>query len=302
MRPPTRSELERVAGALATQEGLVEKDWYVVRALAALSSVRLEHGTRLVFCGGTSLSRGWDLLRRFSEDIDFRVWSGQEELPRPLRRRVRSAVQDALVGAGFNPKGEPKTRDETRFVELTFDYGGATPVPHGLRSHLKVELTMTRPRLPPVARPVRSFVCEARKDPAEVPSIPCVDPVETAAEKLSALAWRGLSRNRGGTRDDPAIVRHLYDLAALEERTREDPRFEPLVREIFRDDAGRGAPGRPSTPYTLLSAFLARLEADPLWKQEYTNFIHEVGYGPGDELIRFEDAQSALERYARRFA
>lgn len=302
MQPPTQSELEGIAGALRTQEGLVEKDWHVVRALAALASIQLKDDTKLVFCGGTSLSRGWGLLRRFSEDIDFRVWSAQEEISRPVRRLVRSAVQDTLQGAGFAARGEPRTRDATRFVEMTFDYGSTNPVPHGLRAHLKVELTMTRPRLPPVARQVTSFVGEARGAAPEVPSILCLDPVETAAEKLSALAWRGLNRRRGDVKDDPAIVRHLYDLAALERRTRDDPRFDAVVRDVMRGDAGRGKTDRPNEPHVLLPMLLAAMEADPLWQQEYDDFVHEVTYGPDSEIVRFGDALSSLRGYAERLA
>jgi hypothetical protein len=41
------------------------------------------------------------------------------------------------------------------------------------------------------------------------------DPVETAADKLSALAWRVHARDRASPEDDPTIIRHLHDLAAL---------------------------------------------------------------------------------------
>src|SRR5690242_21934483 len=40
--------------------------------------------------------------------------------------------------------------------------------------------------------------------------------LETAADKLSALAWRVCARDRARPGDDPTIIRHLPDLAALE--------------------------------------------------------------------------------------
>jgi hypothetical protein len=46
------------------------------------------------------------------------------------------------------------------------------------------------PALPPVARPIRSLLATAQKQAPEVLSFACVDPVETAADKLSGLAWR----------------------------------------------------------------------------------------------------------------
>lgn len=61
-------------------------------------------------------------------------------------------------------------------------------VPDGLRPDIKVEITMERPRLAPVAKPILSFVGKSRNYKPEVPSILCLDPVETAAEKLSAFS------------------------------------------------------------------------------------------------------------------
>jgi len=46
---------------------LVEKDWYVVTALAAINTADVKP-FRLVFSGGTALSRAHRLIRRMSED------------------------------------------------------------------------------------------------------------------------------------------------------------------------------------------------------------------------------------------
>ena len=301
MRPPAPRELEQLAGALLTAEGLVEKDWHVVRALAVLGPIELDHNTRLVFCGGTSLSRGWGLIRRFSEDIDFRVSCDLAEVPRPMRRKMREAVLDAMRMAGFGLLAEPKVRDNSRCVEMTFDYGATQQVPDGLRNHLKVEMTMERPRLAPIGRPIRSFVCQGRGQQPEVAAILCVDPVETAAEKISAFSWRALNRKRGLEGDDPAVVRHLYDLAALQELVSKGWAFEALVHDTIRSDADRGKVERPRKARELLPAVQYMLEADPLWRDEYSSFVHQVGYGPDEELISFDQAMEAFKGYVRRF-
>ena len=49
----------------------IEKDWWVVQTLFIL--FELEIGTHLVFKGGTSLSKVWNMIERFSEDIDLAV-------------------------------------------------------------------------------------------------------------------------------------------------------------------------------------------------------------------------------------
>lgn len=49
----------------------IEKDWWVTFALNA--SFSLPYSKNIVFKGGTSLSKGWNLIERFSEDIDLAI-------------------------------------------------------------------------------------------------------------------------------------------------------------------------------------------------------------------------------------
>ena len=49
----------------------IEKDWWVTMSLRALFSC--ECADHIVFKGGTSLSKGWNLIERFSEDIDIAI-------------------------------------------------------------------------------------------------------------------------------------------------------------------------------------------------------------------------------------
>ncbi len=49
----------------------IEKDWWVTLALNA--SFSLPCSEHIVFKGGTSLSKGWNLIERFSEDIDLAI-------------------------------------------------------------------------------------------------------------------------------------------------------------------------------------------------------------------------------------
>jgi predicted nucleotidyltransferase component of viral defense system len=65
-----RRLVEEVAADLGTRPGLIEKDWHVVRAIGVIATVDTA-GMMPAFSGGTSLSKGWELIKRFSEDIDF---------------------------------------------------------------------------------------------------------------------------------------------------------------------------------------------------------------------------------------
>ncbi len=88
---------------------IIEKDYYVTEALRAIartgrpdretgSSSNDDINTVIIFKGGTSLSKGWNLIQRFSEDIDifldplaFQPTLGKRAIDRELRR-LRDAV------------------------------------------------------------------------------------------------------------------------------------------------------------------------------------------------------------------
>jgi len=50
------------------RETIIEKDYYVTEALRIIQQ---EAGDKVIFKGGTSLSKGWNIIHRFSEDIDI---------------------------------------------------------------------------------------------------------------------------------------------------------------------------------------------------------------------------------------
>jgi hypothetical protein len=75
---------------------LLEKDVWVVWALATLYGSPL--GENLVFKGGTSLSKAYQVIRRFSEDVD-------------LTYDIRALAPDLV---GDNGEALPKTRSEEK--------------------------------------------------------------------------------------------------------------------------------------------------------------------------------------------
>ena len=87
-------------GVVADRSGrpthLLEKDVWVVWALATLYAAPL--GEHLVFKGGTSLSKAYQVIHRFSEDVD-------------LTYDIRAIAPDLV---GDNGEGLPKTRSEEK--------------------------------------------------------------------------------------------------------------------------------------------------------------------------------------------
>ena len=93
------------ADRLRTNEQNIEKDFWVCWTLDALFNELEASGPRLLFKGGTSLSKGYGLIERFSEDIDITVF--REDIGQPatfeeleaLSGKKRNARLEAIKAA-----------------------------------------------------------------------------------------------------------------------------------------------------------------------------------------------------------
>ena len=59
---------EQHFAARKLRPAIIEKDYYVTEALRIIAAAA---PNQVIFKGGTSLAKGWNLIQRFSEDIDI---------------------------------------------------------------------------------------------------------------------------------------------------------------------------------------------------------------------------------------
>ncbi|KQV64064.1 nucleotidyl transferase AbiEii/AbiGii toxin family protein [Caulobacter sp. Root343] len=94
------------AQRLGTTPRNVEKDFWVCWTLDALFNGLPAGAPRLLFKGGTSLSKGFGLIRRFSEDIDVTVFRDDLGVPasvqdlQAMSGRQRGLMLDRIATAG----------------------------------------------------------------------------------------------------------------------------------------------------------------------------------------------------------
>ena len=82
----------RAAEHFAASEQFIEKDYYVTEILRIVAE-RL--GDKVMFKGGTSLSKGWGLINRFSEDVDLFVNRAKFDPP-PVQAIMMSGSSPAI--------------------------------------------------------------------------------------------------------------------------------------------------------------------------------------------------------------
>lgn len=279
--------------------GLVEKDLEVVRAIAAIAALDASPFT-LIFGGGTALARAHKIVRRMSEDVDFKIVpkaaapTSRSGLRRALAK-LRGQVRDALHEAGFvfDPKDDhaQHSQNEDRYTVWRLPYTSITGVSQGLRPEIKLELTYAPMRQPAVSLPVSSFVTEATGEQPDIAHIACVGLNETAAEKLIALTRRTAMDLAGLTRGDadPTLVRHVYDLHAMRDLV-ESATVASLAVDIAAADAIEFRNQYPAYADDIAGETrkaLAALQTDTIHRQRYDDFISAMVYG---ERGKFHEA------------
>ncbi len=295
-----------IASDLGVDPSFVEKDWYAMRIIAALTTAD-ELGIKLVFAGGTSLSKGFGLIQRFSEDLDFKVIL---PVPKPNRqqcsqykKQILDVIRNSSPDWSLDEK-EVKARNSNRQFSCNISYQQKFDQSIVLRPHVKLDINFISPVLPVEEKTLISFISQAMEQSPEVPLIACISPVETAAEKLSALTWRVLTRNRESEQDDPSLIRHLYDLTALNQTIEDYQDFCSLFSKFMEEDfkENRGKIKSLSIPRVdFLPKMLQELKSDPIYEDEYQRFVTGMSYATEDECPTFEQCMEKVQSIVARF-
>ena len=291
---PSKAIVEEVAQIKGISEAFVEKDWYVTQVIKLITGITFQDFA-LVFTGGTALSKAHGLIQRFSEDIDFRVIvPSLVKQSKSRQSKTLSTFKKAVVNmlqADFDVEENQITaRNGNRFIAIELNYPTLFGRASALRPHILLELTVSDLSLPAVNLPVSSFINEVAKRLPEVKSIDCIDPVENAADKLSAITWRVPDRKRGTLNDDPDIVRHIHDLAILSDKVINHPEFPTMVRSAIDRDDKRSKTIAGLTPTQKLTKMLGILGSDSAYSTEYERFVNGMSYAPTGSILIFQKA------------
>lgn len=109
--------IRNTASILRIPEPFIEKDYYVFMLLKLMQN----YNNEIMFKGGTSLSKAWRIVQRFSEDIDLNL---VPEVPSTdsSRTRISKALTKAYNDLGFIvPDGTILTRREYNTVEINYN-------------------------------------------------------------------------------------------------------------------------------------------------------------------------------------
>ena len=210
----------QTAQMMGLPEIYIEKDYWVTYILKRLS--QSEYKDKAIFKGGTSLSKAYKLIERFSEDVDLAVVTNGESANqvKQLIKKIEKSILDEIfdeVDDALTSKGSSFRKTVHRYpITHEGDFGHA-------KEHIVIELNSFAKPHPYQAKEISSYMNDFLQINApeliiiyelESFEVNVLDYRRTFCEKISAVARATFEPDESFT-ELKSKIRHLYDLYYL---------------------------------------------------------------------------------------
>ena len=296
------SQIRKTAIYLGLPADFIRKDYFVTKAIRLLTGIEDDY-FELIFQGGTSLSKGYCLINRLSEDIDFRVRlkDSAKKLGKDAKRRqlrsFRYSLIDALVNGGFviHPENV-KVFYEGRYMSIRASFDGGGDLSY-LKPHIAIDCFLGELELEPQVKDISSMVKVHLGDESDHVFFPvaCVALDETAAEKWVALTRRVAGAGKKERDSDKHLVRHLYDLYQLSDKKCLSDKYYLVIEKVLQKEDAMFELQATEANNLLSNSKLALqdLRSNEKWEEHWNFFLEQMVYHP--DKPTFEQAMAVVE-------
>lgn len=282
----------------------VEKDFWVTEVLRGVVAAADDLGVEVVFKGGTSLSKAFSLIERFSEDVDVLVVLSPQDSTGARDRTLKALVAGAVDATTLEHVGVPGATSKGAKRGARFHYRpDATANVGGLSAGVFLELGSRGGALPATPLPVSSLLADHAAD--QIAGAPEAEPVlvrvlapwRTLVEKLVLL-------HTAHTAADPDAAvrgaRHYYDVHQLLTRPEilagiHEHGIAILARDVctYSRAADMAAVDRPGQGFAVSPAFNGGPHVAAA-RVEYEERVVPVLLWPGANAPTFDECIAAV--------
>jgi Nucleotidyl transferase AbiEii toxin, Type IV TA system len=286
-----RQTIQFTADRLGILAIYVEKDYWVTYALYTIFQNKIGEDT--VFKGGTSLSKCYNLIERFSEDIDLVVLRRTGETDTKLNSKLKAigkvvaaVLPEIDVSTITRKMGMNRKTAHTYPKIFKADYGQ-------VRDFLVLEATWLGHFEPFTTKSICSFAGEmmlkngqsemAQKYELLPFEVRVLEPTRTLCEKIMSLVRFSYVSNP--LADLKQKVRHIYDLHQLLRQVEfsdflDSTSFETMLIKVAKDDVtsfknnNAWLKNHPSIALIYNETEAVWKELLPVYKNEFSNLVH----------------------------
>ena len=279
----------RVSEDTGIEASIIEKDYYVTLFLQRIV-VQLPN---IIFKGGTSLSKCYKLINRFSEDIDLNIET-ETHPTEGQRKKLKEVIVSIIDELGFtliNPEKVRSRRDYNRYI---VDYPTIFPTSY-LKEHLIVETAVYIKAYPCKRMLASSLIYDylERNGYTDLIEQYGLQPFElnvqaaerTLVDKVFALGDYYLS---------DAVhehSRHVYDIYKLLDVVTLDDSMKELFRNV-REERKPHVNCRSAKEGIDMNSLLQEIVDKDVYKQDYEDITAKILF----ENLPYETAVTALRK------
>ena len=277
----------------------IEKDFWVTETLRGVVGAASAGGIEIVFKGGTSLSKAFSLIERFSEDVDVLAI-----LPAALGKGARDTILKSLVNGaatatGLAPVAVPSATSTGLKRGARFHYTEQSNN-FGLSDGVFLEIGSRGGAMPASMTPIVSILARDAATElhgfaeAEPVVVRVLDPCRTLVEKLVLL------HTAHDSRDAIRGARHYYDVYQLLQHPNvlddlQTIGIETLSRDVctYSTAACLEANVRPSGGFANSPAFTNSAHLD-VARERYEQAVLQQLLWPNANKPSFDDCLNAV--------
>lgn len=266
----------------------VEKDYYVSLFLNEVAKKDIP----VVFKGGTSLSKCYDLIDRFSEDIDLAVNFDSAKAGKGLRKRLKEAIVQTIYNLDFKFGNENEVESNKDYNMYTVEYDKQFSGHSTMVDYIIVETIVVYKPYPTETHSVNSYIfkyLERKEELALInqyelkPFKMQIQTIErTFIDKLFALCdYHILGKYY-------RYSRHLYDIHKIWISKKLDIKLsKEIMNDVIADRFQFGTQNHSVKPGTRINALLQEIIDEKVYEKDFNEVTKEFLFTETsyDELI-----------------
>lgn len=269
---------------------IAEKDYYVTMILRELS----ERQDFIVFKGGTSLSKCYKAIKRFSEDIDITIDSKPTQ---GQMKKLKESIKAIAEQLGMTIPNIDETRSRRSYNRYILEYQSVLSEPDdAVQNAVLMETSFAEVSFPTAVLPVHSYIGDmmVEEAPEELKNFR-LEPFEmkvqgldrTLADKVFAICDYYM-QNRVKKHS-----RHIYDIYKLLQIIPQTDEFKALVKEV-RDVRAMTNICSSAQSDVNVPEMLKFLIENEIYKEDYENITARIL----EEDVSYDVAIEAVKKIA----
>lgn len=275
----------------------VEKDYFVSVLLRELSR---RNQIQIVFKGGTSLSKSYQVIERFSEDIDIALLTNSETVNQRTKKELKALIVESVRSVGMEIINQNEIFSRRDFNAYKIKFDSLFTSNRNMISDIIIETITSYKPFPNKIMKVRNFILNfLEKNDHSIlvnefklaPFSMLVQSIErTFLDKIFALCDYHLEGNYN------RYSRHLYDLHMIWSSQKMDMELMTSILPRVVNDRNRFEKRNPSSKKgTQIVKILEDIIETEVYKDDYLSITSQMIYNAVTYETCIQSIHSILE-------